>query len=410
MRSSSASGLCSESTSWKTPARRRYDSTSASERAWCVLRAQGRERSAALTATVLSVSAHSRHDKPLRRSASARGNGGGRDSAEEVCSGRHDQLGARPGPRRSSPRTTAAGTRSSCPSRARQRRRSRRRARSRSSELVAGRIVAGRARSRSTSIPAAPIATFAIPRRHERPNVSVTITPSERPVRSSSPARRAAAEASGSSGSRTTVSGAGAFEASTPADAQTNPWRSRRSRAAAGCGRRAPTRAGSPRAGAGRRRPASRRPPPTARPRRGGRRAPRPSRRPSGRRRRRRRPRARPRPAISAARSSPSAISGSPSTGSRIARASPRVPPRGRPRRAGAPPGVSVISVRVTCGRTPTASTAAAPAASARSIDERVDQSRVAARDVGAGSVPPASRSQHRGRPGPSPPCRRRAG
>src|SRR5919201_5600379 len=58
MRSRSASGLCSESTSWKTAARRRYDSTSASERAASRSGSgAGSGTSAAFTATVASVSA-----------------------------------------------------------------------------------------------------------------------------------------------------------------------------------------------------------------------------------------------------------------------------------------------------------------------------------------------------------------
>ena len=95
------------------------------------------------------------------------------------------------------------------------------------------------------------------------------------------------------SGSSTTLSGSGAFEASTPAEAQTKPWRVS---AITSGGRARTMRAASrritsmlARVGAGREleRLLAR-----ARPRRGARRGPRPSRRPSARRRARRRPRA----------------------------------------------------------------------------------------------------------------------
>src|SRR3954467_9138926 len=68
--------------------------------------------------------------------------------------------------------------------------------------------------------PATPIATSAWPLRHARPNESATTTAG----RAGSAARSALALASGSRGRRTSVSGAGAFEASTPALAQTKPW------------------------------------------------------------------------------------------------------------------------------------------------------------------------------------------
>src|SRR4051794_2200336 len=74
--------------------------------------------------------------------------------------------------------------------------------------------------SASGASPAHPIATSTWPWRHGRPHESVTIT-APAPRRS----RRAAAERSGASGSRTTVSGAPALERSTPAFAQMNPWR-----------------------------------------------------------------------------------------------------------------------------------------------------------------------------------------
>lgn len=79
-------------------------------------------------------------------------------------------------------------------------------------------------RSSRTRTPAAPIATSVSPVRHGRPKVSVTITPTSTPSDSRSPARIAAAEASGSSGSSRTVP-AGVFEASTPAAAMTRPCR-----------------------------------------------------------------------------------------------------------------------------------------------------------------------------------------
>ena len=68
-------------------------------------------------------------------------------------------------------------------------------------------------------MPATPIATSVVPRRHGRPKESLTITAT--PSRS----LRRAAESSGSSGSKTSVPGSGAFEASTPAAAHTKPCR-----------------------------------------------------------------------------------------------------------------------------------------------------------------------------------------
>ena len=79
-------------------------------------------------------------------------------------------------------------------------------------------------RSTSAGSPAHPIATFTTPSRHARPNVSVTRTGRSRPVAARSPARIASALASGSSGSNVRNPGA-TFEASTPAFAQTSPWR-----------------------------------------------------------------------------------------------------------------------------------------------------------------------------------------
>ena len=153
-------------------------------------------------------------------------------------------------------------------------------------QLVAGAVAlaveveqrreAGERRSRRRSCPGATA----------RPNESLTITPTSPPVSSRSRSRSRAAEASGSTGRRTSVPAPGAFEASTPADAQTKPCLrlgddERRPRR----GRSAPTRAGSPRPAAGRRRRRARVPRPTARRRRARRRGPPPSRRPSARRR-----------------------------------------------------------------------------------------------------------------------------
>src|SRR5436190_386584 len=68
------------------------------------------------------------------------------------------------------------------------------------------------------------MATSTAPSRHGRPNVSVMITPTSRPSRAASVRRRHDADASGSRGSRVT-NPRGAFDASTPALAQMNPWR-----------------------------------------------------------------------------------------------------------------------------------------------------------------------------------------
>ena len=80
-------------------------------------------------------------------------------------------------------------------------------------------------RSRIGGIPATPIATSVVPWRNGRPNESVTTTPTVRPVSSRSASRMPRALASGSSGSSTSVPGSGAFEWSTPAEAQTKPCR-----------------------------------------------------------------------------------------------------------------------------------------------------------------------------------------
>ena len=159
--------------------------------------------------------------------------------------------------------------------------------------------------------PAQPTATSVVPCRQARPNESLTITATSRPVSSRSRSRIVAAEASGSTGSSTSVSGPGAFDASTPAEAQTKPclW-SARSRAAGAGGRSERSRGESPRSArvaVGRERLARAR---TARRPRAARFGPPPSRRPSGRRRRRRRPRASTPRRSAALRSAPGSTSG----------------------------------------------------------------------------------------------------
>ena len=74
-------------------------------------------------------------------------------------------------------------------------------------------------------MPATPSATSVVPCRKGRPNESLTITPTSRPVRARSPSRIRAADASGSTGRSTSVPSPFAFDASTPADAQTKPCR-----------------------------------------------------------------------------------------------------------------------------------------------------------------------------------------
>ena len=74
-------------------------------------------------------------------------------------------------------------------------------------------------------MPATPSATSVVPSRHARPKESETMTPISTPASSRMLDRSRAADASGSSGSRTSVSGPFALEPSTPADAHTNPWR-----------------------------------------------------------------------------------------------------------------------------------------------------------------------------------------
>lgn len=79
-------------------------------------------------------------------------------------------------------------------------------------------------RSSSTRTPAAPMATSVSPVRQGLPKVSVITTPTSTPRVSRSPSRMRTAEASGSSGSNSTVP-AGVLEASTPAAAMTRPCR-----------------------------------------------------------------------------------------------------------------------------------------------------------------------------------------
>jgi hypothetical protein len=78
--------------------------------------------------------------------------------------------------------------------------------------------------SRNGITPAAPMALSVWPARHGRPIVSVTTTPTLRPVRECSALRSRRADSSGSAGSRTTVPGA-VLDSSTPAAASTKPCR-----------------------------------------------------------------------------------------------------------------------------------------------------------------------------------------
>jgi hypothetical protein len=68
------------------------------------------------------------------------------------------------------------------------------------------------------------MATSVMPWRQARPKESETTTATSTPRRPASAARSFDAEASGSTGSRQTVSSPGTLEASTPALAQTKPW------------------------------------------------------------------------------------------------------------------------------------------------------------------------------------------
>ncbi len=126
-------------------------------------------------------------------------------------------------PRRSTPRTIAAGMRASfaitSPLAAA--------TSSASATSVASssrpRSSARPRRSTTAGRPSHPIATFTTPVRHARPKVSVTTTARSRTSsRADSRARSLAALASGSSGSRASDP-ASTFEASTPAFAQTKP-------------------------------------------------------------------------------------------------------------------------------------------------------------------------------------------
>ena len=148
-------------------------------------------------------------------------------------------------------------------------------------------------RSRSGARPATPIATSVVPCRNGRPNESVTMTATSTPAWLAKRRPDPRALASGSSGSRMTVPGSAAFEWSTPAEAQTKPWRVS---AITRPPRERTTRSVSaedhlelPEVGLRARRALARAA--RARSRRARRPGPRPSRRPSGRRRRRRRAR-----------------------------------------------------------------------------------------------------------------------
>ena len=191
---------------------------------------------------------------------------------------------------RSSPRTTTTGWRESFA-----RTRSAAAATSSATAIQVARSsipalsVRPRQSSRAAS-PAQPIATSHWPWRHARPKLSVTTTATVTSATSRTRARSLRAEASGSVGSRTSESGSGALEASTPAFAHTNPWSSGRSAPRAPRGAPPPTRRGRPAPPAGPCRAARRARVPVHRARR--RRAtphdPPPSRRPCARRRSRR--------------------------------------------------------------------------------------------------------------------------
>ena len=131
--------------------------------------------------------------RPRRRRASRRARGRG-PLAEEVAVGRHDAgRGPSPRPRSSTPRTIAAGIAPSLPEHelggARElvgdgdlRR----------AQLVADRVARRRAGRAAASTPATPSATSVVPCRNGRPNESLTITPTSRPVRSRRPVTDAA--------------------------------------------------------------------------------------------------------------------------------------------------------------------------------------------------------------------------
>ena len=93
-------------------------------------------------------------------------------------------------------------------------------------ELVARRRRGRRVRSSSGVIPATPSATSVVPWRKGRPNESLDDHADVTAVRARADLRGcAAAEASGSSGRSTSVPSPFAFDASTPAEAQTKPCR-----------------------------------------------------------------------------------------------------------------------------------------------------------------------------------------
>ena len=325
-------------------------------------------------------------DKPLRGIWRPSSEGCRRPQRKRSCSGGMTSSAPVPSPATSRARARPPPERGrSCPSRARRRRRSRLRARSRSNGARSRSGRAGRAWSRSTSIPAAPIATFVIPSRQERPNVSVTITPSERPVRASSAARSARRGRVRILGQQDDLVGRRRVRGVDPgrgADEAVACLGDHERRAAAEHAGRLAQDHLEP--GAGRRRPRARAPPRTARPRRGATTRPSafettfwatqttsPSRSSTA-------------AAIIAARSSPSTISGSPSTGrTAITRASRR---RGPPPRTASASRravrLSFISVRVTCGRTPDRLERLRAGGVGLVDHERVEQARVAARDV----------------------------
>ena len=114
----------------------------------------------------------------------------------EVGSGARARAGRRRGSRR-------PGSRRPCPSRARPRPPARPRPRSGSHAARSPTLSRTPRRSSIGVRPATPSATSVVPWRNGRPNESLTITPTSRPARSRIASRIRAAEASGSSGSRT---------------------------------------------------------------------------------------------------------------------------------------------------------------------------------------------------------------
>ncbi len=157
-------------------------------------------------------------------------------------------------------------------------------------QLEAARVVAP-APVLERAIPARPIATSSWPWRQARPKLSLIKTATRRAGELAAGARGCArAEASGSRGSRISVSASATLEASTPAFAQTKPWRVRQMstprsarRISADSSSTTWTARGSRsalRSATARARALARSTPPARRPR------PRPSRRPCGRSRR----------------------------------------------------------------------------------------------------------------------------